>query len=169
MPAVLSQPDVKVRFVAVSLTDSELESAWGRPKQIREPFFATKGVGKGTGLGLSQVFGFAKQSGDAVMVMSEFGQGATFALNLQHVNRPKAVEAVAEAEPLVDSHSLGMCVLVVDDNIDVGTFVVQTLADLGYKTVLALNTEEALAEMDKNANRFDEVFSDVSMPQHERH
>lgn len=162
MPAVRSQPSTEGPFVAISLTDTGPGIASDRLEQIFEPFFTTKGVGKGTGLGLSQVFGFAKQSGGEVMVRSELGQGATFTLYLPRVNRPETVEVVAEVEPLVDGH--GMCVLVVEDNVDVGTFAVQTLADLGYKTVLALNAEEALAELDKNADRFDVVFSDVVMP-----
>ena len=47
---------------------------------------------------------------------------------------------------------------------NVGTFAVQTLRDLGYVTVLANNAEEALAELSKDADCFDVVFSDVMMP-----
>jgi CheY-like chemotaxis protein len=77
------------------------------------------------------------------------------------------VEAAAdlpqtEPDPLVDGH--GTCVLVVEDNPDVGTFATQTLAELGYVTVWAANAEEALAELAKDADRFDVVFSDVVMP-----
>ena len=54
--------------------------------------------------------------------------------------------------------------LVVEDNVEVGTFAVQTLTDLGYITVLANNAEEALAELARDADRFDVVFSDVVMP-----
>ena len=57
-----------------------------------------------------------------------------------------------------------MCVLVVEDNADVGTFATQTLAELGYVTVWATNADEALAELVKDADRFDVVFSDVVMP-----
>lgn len=62
----------------------------------------------------------------------------------------------------MDGH--GTCVLVVEDNEDVGTFATQTLAELGYVTVWAANAEEALAELAKDADRFDVVFSDVVMP-----
>ena len=67
-----------------------------------------------------------------------------------------------EPEPLVDGH--GTCVLVVEDNVEVGTFATQTLAELGYDTVWAANAEEALAELARDATRFDVVFSDVVMP-----
>ena len=71
------------------------------------------------------------------------------------------VEA-AEPAPLVDGH--GTHVLVVEDNIDVGNFATQSLAELGYETVWAASAEEALAELAKSSERFDVVFSDVVMP-----
>ncbi|RZM11077.1 MAG: response regulator, partial [Sphingomonas sp.] len=61
-----------------------------------------------------------------------------------------------------DGH--GTCVLVVEDNREVGTFTTQSLAELGYVTVWAANAQEALAELGKDASRFDIVFSDVVMP-----
>ena len=62
----------------------------------------------------------------------------------------------------MDGH--GTCVLVVEDNAEVGTFALRTLRDLGYVPVLARDAQEALAELAKDADRFDVVFSDVVMP-----
>ena len=45
-----------------------------------------------------------------------------------------------------------------------GSFSVQALVELGYRPILAANAEEALAELTKNAEGFDVVFSDVVMP-----
>ncbi len=46
--------------------------------KIFEPFFTTKDIGKGTGLGLAIVFGFMKQIGGDVQVVSVVGEGTTF-------------------------------------------------------------------------------------------
>ena len=151
-------------FAAISVTDEGPGIASDLLVRIFEPFFTTKDVGKGTGLGLSQVIGFTKQSGGDVEVVSEIGRGATFTLYLPQVDAPPpererdpgADEAAAEERPL--------CVLVVEDNLDVGRFCTQLLEDLGHSTVWAHNAEAALSEMEKVPFRFDAVFSDVVMP-----
>ena len=161
IPPIRSHPAVHGDFVAVCIEDTGAGIASDQIEHIFEPFFTTKGVGQGTGLGLSQVLGFAKQSGGDVRVQSTVGQGTMFVLYLPQVEAAVLVSQ-AEPEPLVDGH--GTCVLVVEDNADVGTFATQTLAELGYVTVWATNAEEALAELAKDADRFDVVFSDVVMP-----
>lgn len=162
MPAIRRHPSVQGDYVAVSISDTGSGIADEHLAQIFEPFFTTKEIGHGTGLGLSQVFGFAKQSGGEVDVKSELGRGTTFTLYLPHAVGFLPTIGTAEPEALVDGQ--GTRVLVVEDNTDVGNVAVQALTDLGYVTVLAANAEEALAELRKNAERFDVVFSDVVMP-----
>jgi two-component system, NtrC family, sensor kinase len=160
-PAVL--PENPLGYVAVSVGDTGVGIPQEQFGRIFEPFFTTKEVGQGTGLGLSQVFGFAKQSGGEVMVASEVGKGSTFTLYLPRVSgqgRPQ--QAPAEDAAPVDGH--GMSVLVVEDNIEVGTFAKDALTELGYATTLVHGAMEALAELTRNAERFDVVFTDVVMP-----
>ncbi|MCJ2021872.1 PAS domain-containing protein [Methylobacterium sp. E-065] len=162
MPAVRSHGAIPGDYVAVSVTDTGIGIAPEMLDRIFEPFFTTKGVGQGTGLGLSQVFGFAKQSGGEVTVESRVGAGATFTLFL-----PRAAEAgrpIVEiaSEALLDGQ--GTCVLVVEDNAEIGSFATQSLVELGYLPVLASDAEAALAELAKDASRFDVVFTDVMMP-----
>ena len=162
IPATRAHEAIQGDYVAVSLSDTGGGIPADRLDQIFEPFFTTKGVGKGTGLGLSQVFGFAKQSGGDIHVASQVGKGTAFTLYLPHVSAPAQRTVVSAAEPPIDGH--GTCILVVEDNLDVGAFATQALAELGYGTVWAANAEEALSELAKNADRFDVVFSDVIMP-----
>ncbi|MHC2088912.1 PAS domain-containing protein [Methylobacterium sp. CM6244] len=163
VPPMRSHSERLGDFVAVTITDTGSGIAPDNLERIFEPFFTTKGVGQGTGLGLSQVFGFAKQSGGEIDVESTVGVGTTFTLYLPQSPYVGETEQLPEdLEPSADGH--GMRVLVVEDNLDVGTFANQTLTELGYVTVWATNAEEALAELDRNASQFDAVFSDVVMP-----
>lgn len=57
--------------------------------KIFEPFFTTKAIDKGTGLGLSQVYGFVRQSGGDVKVVSAPRQGTSFTLYLPQAGREK--------------------------------------------------------------------------------
>jgi CheY-like chemotaxis protein len=162
LPSVRPNSAVPGAFVAVSLIDTGTGIPPGQLERIFEPFFTTKAQGKGTGLGLSQVFGFAKQSGGEIAVESQVGEGTTFTLYLPRAAAAEArLKDVGEPAPLVDGH--GTRVLVVEDNTDVGTFAMQALAELGYRTVLAASAEEALVELARGADRFDVLFSDVVM------
>ncbi len=163
MPAVRSHAAIVGSFVAVSIADTGSGIPPERLDLIFEPFFTTKPVGQGTGLGLSQVFGFAKQSGGEVAVASEMGQGTVFTLYLPRV--AEAAQAAPETdlvEPLPADHAT--CVLVVEDNSDVGSFAAQALAELGYVTTLAANAEDAAIKLAQDPGRFDVVFTDVVMP-----
>jgi PAS domain S-box-containing protein len=163
MPSVRLHPALTGPFVAVSITDTGTGIAATQLEQIFEPFYTTKSVGEGTGLGLSQVFGFAKQSGGEIAVASELGKGTTFTLYLPRVSEAGWTSGQELADsPLEDGH--GTCVLIVEDNSDVGTFAVQALTELGFRTVLTASAHQAMAELESDADRFDVVFSDVVMP-----
>ena len=58
----------------------------------------------------------------------------------------------------------GACVLVVEDNEQVGAFATQALRELGYHSVLASDGARALSELGAGPERFQIVFSDVVMP-----
>ena len=163
IPAVRSHPPVVGDFIAVNISDT----GRGIPKEVQgrifEPFFTTKGVGQGTGLGLSQVIGFAKQSGGDIRVNSSEGEGATFTLYLPRANLDQSADQADG--PAAEEHiGEGICVLVVEDNEEVGNFARDALRELGYDSVLAIDAHSALAELERDCSRFHVVFSDVVMP-----
>ncbi|MBB6505340.1 PAS domain S-box-containing protein [Sphingomonas endophytica] len=162
MPAIRSHPAVEGEFVAVSLADDGSGIPPASIDQIFEPFFTTKGIGEGTGLGLSQVFGFTKQSGGDVIVENGSDGGAIFTMYLPRVAGISGAAATSgdSSIPLGE----GTCILVVEDNAEVGMFATEALAELGYNTIWGMDAQKALDELAAGADRFDIVFSDVMMP-----
>lgn len=160
-PAIRHHAPVDGPQVAVSVVDTGTGIARDKIEHIFEPFFTTKEAGHGTGLGLSQVFGFAKQSRGEIGVSSEIGQGTTFTLYLPEVD---AIET--PAAPPVNPSRLreNSCILVVEDNREVGEFATAALAELGHRSLWRTNADEALAELAKGHDQFDIVFTDVVMP-----
>jgi PAS domain S-box-containing protein len=163
MPQIRGHAGANGPFAKIELSDTGSGIAEADMGRIFEPFFTTKEVGKGTGLGLSQVFGFAKQSGGDVDVRSAIGVGTTFTLYL-----PEVAEEAEHETPNEESdpapRGTGQKVLVVEDNIEVGTFATQILEDLGYRTEWAANAENALIRLGTDGDGFEVVFSDVVMP-----
>ncbi|HUZ66098.1 MAG TPA: ATP-binding protein [Beijerinckiaceae bacterium] len=144
-------------FVVVSVRDSGGGIAAEHLPHIFDPFFTTKPVGKGTGLGLSQVFGFAKQSGGAVLVESLPGQGTRFDIYL-----PRAADA---AEPSVAFQVPPLArgrILVVEDNVEVAQVIEDGLTQAGFEIVCCSRAAAALALIE-GGDPFDLVLSDVTM------
>lgn len=158
-----SQTLKTIGFVCVAVSDSGIGIPAAQLGRIFDPFFTTKQVGQGTGLGLSQVFGFARQSGGEVTVMSEVGQGSTFSLYLPRV--PAALLPRSQAPTTAPAVAgSGMSVLLVEDNIELGNFAADGLTELGYSITLVDNATDALTDLVGDPDRFDVVFSDVVMP-----
>jgi CheY-like chemotaxis protein len=150
-------------YISVTIADTGEGIPSDRLSRIFEPFFTTKEVGLGTGLGLSQVIGFAKQSGGDIRVDSVVGEGTEFTLYLpRSQDGPKLVREDNENRARILGE--GACVLVVEDNEQVGEFATAALKELGYSTELATDGFKALAALDARPGRFHIVFSDVVMP-----
>jgi CheY-like chemotaxis protein/two-component sensor histidine kinase len=131
-----------------------------------EPFFTTKPTGQGTGLGLSQVYGVVRESGGALSLESEPGQGTTVRLTLR--SAPADVSSVltrphrthATAPPSGDEHQV--CILVVDDDRLVRRFMTESLRGLGYRVMDADNGATALELLDKH--KVELLLVDFAMP-----
>jgi PAS domain S-box-containing protein len=164
IPALRGHAGRPGQFVAVSVMDNGSGIAADKLDAIFEPFFTTKDVGKGTGLGLSQALGFAKQSGGEIRVTSALGDGSTFTIYLPQADCPADGQEVAAASAEAAMSGRGHCVLVVEDNEEVGQFSTELLHDLGYAIKWVANAREALAALAEDEFAYDLVFSDVIMP-----
>lgn len=150
-------------FVCLSIRDS----GTGIPKeivdQIFEPFFSTKGPGKGTGLGLAVVYGVIRQHDGWISVESEPGEGTVFEIYLPASDGADARdEAFEDARPRI--RGAGQRILLVEDEESVRAFAARALRENGYIVCEASCADEALDVFDREAGRFDVVFSDVVLP-----
>ena len=130
--------------------------------RVFEPFFTTKPQGLGTGLGLAMVYGFVRQSGGAVAIRSQVGQGTTVSLWLP------ACDTVVDACEPADAGREAACgdqglALLVDDDPAVRQVVRRQLLDLGFVVIEAENAGQAMQILDQTPG-ITLLLTDVVMP-----
>ena len=148
------------QYVMVAVTDTGAGMTPEVLGQVFEPFFTTKPEGQGTGLGLSMVYGFVRQSNGHVKIYSEPGQGTTVRLYLPRERQEEDLETEVDAGPIAGGTET---VLVVEDDEEVRTTVVDLLSELGYRVLRAKDASSALAIIESGMP-MDLVFTDVVMP-----
>jgi CheY-like chemotaxis protein len=133
-----------------------------QPK-IFDPFFTTKEVGKGTGLGLTVAYAIVQEHGGRIRLESRPSKGASFYVEMpvtgaRLVPAPQARARVEEPAETV----AGGSILVVEDEAQLASAVVDALRDAGYLVEHASDGEEALAKIE--IQPFDLVVCDLKMP-----
>jgi PAS domain S-box-containing protein len=127
-----------------------------------DPFFTTKPIGEGTGLGLSQVFGFVKQSGGHVKLLSEPNQGTSVLIYLPRLMSERAQSA--PELPLTQAQgSSKETVLVVEDDEEVRNYSTESLRELGFTVLEAADGESALQVLESHPEVM-LMFTDVGLP-----
>jgi CheY-like chemotaxis protein len=140
------------------------DTGTGMSREVMErafdPFFSTKPKGEGTGLGLSMAYGFVRQSGGHIKLYSEIGEGTTVRIYL-----PRSTGTAVEFPPRTGgSVKHGEeTILVVEDDPQVQSTVVELLTGLGYAVLKANDAEQALAVVASGVH-IDLLFTDVVMP-----
>jgi PAS domain S-box-containing protein len=147
--------------VMLAITDSGTGMTPDVQAHIFEPFFTTKGIGKGTGLGLATVYGIVKQAGGSIFVYSELEHGTTFKIVFPRVVGERLPET--PATPVEEPAGAGT-ILLVEDEESVRRFVRKMLEARGYRVLEAVNGEDALEQIERNAPVIDVVLTDVVMP-----
>ena len=160
------RPDADVKpgdYVQITVTDTGAGMDEATRTRMFEPFFTTKAPGKGTGLGLSTVYGFVRQCGGYIGVLSTPGKGTSIEMLLPKAQLPVAPLTPASQHDSGSRHALAT-VLVAEDEANVRALAVETLARRGYRVLSAASGEDAL----KVAGAFDGtihlLISDVVMP-----
>jgi len=149
--------------VAITVSDTGTGMTREVIAKAFEPFFTTKDFGRGTGLGLSQVYGFVKQSGGHIEIVSAPGAGATIKILLPRIADPNGrSDVVAPAEQLPQGEEQELILLVEDDE-NVRMIGLEMLRALGYRVIEAADGHEALHHLAREP-RIRLLFSDIGLP-----
>ncbi len=134
-------------------------------ERMFEPFYTTKEPGKGSGMGLSTVHGVVHEHGGHVLVETAPGQGARFRVLLPHAAQAMPEATIAHSSPRgLPRARLSGCVLLVDDEDAVLSFMRGLLEGWGLSVTTASGGRQALALFESDPGRYDAVISDQTMP-----
>ena len=160
------RPDADVKpgdYVQITVTDSGVGMDEATRTRMFEPFFTTKAPGKGTGLGLSTVYGFVRQCGGYIGVMSRPGQGTSIELLLPRANSPAPTPTPpSQIEP--ETKAASATILIAEDEDGVRLLAVHALERRGYHVLSAPSGEEALKIAAAYDGTIHLLISDVVMP-----
>jgi nitrogen-specific signal transduction histidine kinase len=149
-------------YVMIEMSDDGAGMEGETAARAIEPFFTTKDIGQGSGLGLSMAFGFAKQTGGHLDVESAVGEGTFIRLYLPRAPR---LDKKQEAKPkgLSAIPTGGETILVVEDQADLRSFVINLLSRLGYRVLEAADGPGAMPLLDAEGG-IDMLLTDVVLP-----
>jgi signal transduction histidine kinase/response regulator RpfG family c-di-GMP phosphodiesterase len=136
-------------YVCLSVSDTGHGMDDATLVRATEPFFTTKGPGKGTGLGLSMVHGMVAQSGGALQLSSQSGQGTTVRLILPVASVSPPPLAEFAHQPL-NEETAAATILLVDDDALVRAGAAEMLKDLGHTVMEAESANQALELLKAN-------------------
>ena len=140
------------------------DTGHGIPAEIQDrifdPFFTTRGKVEGTGMGLSVVHGIVTSHGGAMTVASEPGTGSVFRVFLPVIEERFGLEAEVKKAVPTGTESI----LFIDDEEPLTDMGKRMLESLGYDVVTTTSSIEALELFKAQADRFDLVITDLTMP-----
>ncbi|MEM7170897.1 MAG: ATP-binding protein [Pseudomonadota bacterium] len=173
---------LKNLYVAIAVQDTGTGMERDIQPLVFEPFFTTKSRGEGTGLGLSMVYGFAKQSGGDVSIVSQAGHGTTVTLYLPRAlegteqdaeqagrrddiisdDMPSTIAVMGEVKSAVAPKSLHH-VMLVEDRSDVLEVTTDALETLGFEVIPVTDGDMAVRVLEKGVD-VDLLLSDLNLP-----
>jgi PAS domain S-box-containing protein len=154
--AQLTEPHTE--YVRLRVSDTGEGIAPEALSRVFEPFFTTKP--KGNGLGLSAAYGTVQAHHGAMLVSSELRTGTTFTLFL-----PVTTHALARKQAAESSHALPpLRILLAEDERVVGRATELMLQEFGCVVTWCRDGREALDAFEHDADGFDVVMLDHSMP-----
>lgn len=150
-------------YVSLCVTDTGIGMSPEIVARAFDPFYTTKPMGEGTGLGLSMIYGFVRQSGGQVSIRSEMGKGTAMRLYFPRVLSEEDREHTPERREAAQPTAKRETILVVDDEPEVRSLIVDVLQELGYKTREAGDGPAGLDLLNSEPG-IDLLVTDVGLP-----
>ena len=151
------------RYVSLSVADTGVGMDENTLRHVFEPFFTTKKPGSGTGLGLATAYGIVHQSGGAIHIASDLGQGTVARIYLPLAETKTQV--TPEEAPAAAAFRGVETVLVVEDDARVRKLIMDVLDARGYHVMEASRGAEAIRLAKLRAGEIDLALVDVVMPE----
>ncbi|HET9932287.1 MAG TPA: PAS domain-containing protein [Polyangiaceae bacterium] len=161
-------PKLRVEFsvprsgrVAVSIIDNGVGMTEAVRARMFEPFFTTKEVGRGTGLGLSSAYAIVTDHGGTIHCSTRVGQGTRFDIELPEAPAAPPAPSLSERVPVpVGTETI----LMADDEAAVRRVLRRMLERSGFRVIECEDGVQALAALERGAERVDAILIDRSMP-----
>ncbi|WP_343595354.1 PAS domain-containing protein [Pseudomonas sp.] len=150
-------------YVRLSVADTGCGMSAAVAARAIDPFFSTKPMGQGTGLGLSMTYGFVRQSGGQLRLLTSPGEGTRVELYLPRYHEQPAVAPQPSARKPLASSSGGQRIVLVEDQAALRLVVAEVLEELGYQVQAFENGATALAHM-QQCEQPDLLLSDIGLP-----
>ena len=150
-------------YVQIDVSDTGQGIETAVLTRVFEPFFTTKPFGGGSGLGLSMVYGFVRQSGGNIRILSTPSKGTSVRFVLP------AAQAASTTTHHHPDQSADPCpqisgpVLLVEDEPEVRKVIRMQLTSLGFTVIEAADGVEALALLE-HIDDIAVLLSDTVMP-----
>jgi PAS domain S-box-containing protein len=150
------------RYAKLSVRDSGCGMAAEMLDKIFDPFYTTKEAHEGAGMGLATVQGIVAQHGGAIKVNSVPDQGTVFNLYFPIIEQTHIDQPTAEDTTVPRGTER---ILFVDDDEMLASLGEHLLTEMGYQVSVMNESTEALKMFAVNAEHFDLVITDQTMPQ----
>ena len=154
----------KENNIRMSFTDDGPGITRENMRHLFEPFFTTKDVGEGTGLGLSLSRSIILDHKGTLNVVSEFGHGATFIIELPIIEAlPSKVNTVSPAVKVEKLITKKGRILVVDDEPGVRALLEEVLTQSGHSVDVIGDAGSAMEIIDAGTI-YDVILADIRIP-----
>jgi len=152
------------QYLQITISDNGTGMSEQVAQRALEPFFTTKPMGQGSGLGLSIVYGFIRQSGGQLQMISNKGHGTCIHLYLPRETADLPEPAVRQEQPVSNATRSGSHrVMLVEDQDTLRLVIREVLEDYGHQVHTFADGKQALQALHMGL-RPDLLITDIGLP-----